>query len=346
VKRAAVFLQRRGHRAGAQTCLLRLLRQRELSDLNPVVVTGEEAWLSRECAREGIECLVEPFPSSRSLKGRLFGNSAFSSRVQERLHEKTISFIHGNDHLESLLTLALGKRLGVPTALFLRSPTMTREDFRKYDCGAHALVAAVGEDLQAAARGWSPGTAIELIHDGLEPGEFLAPKPVPAAFPRRVLVIGSDLDWKGWGDAVVVLSRLKDLQASFTGKKPEGIPENPNFQFLGRVEGFRDLVREFDLVFNPSWHESFGMAALEVLAAGVPLFSTRCGVVPRAVEDPRWLAQPRAIGEMETKLKAIAAGWPASALDVAGAQRRIRQHFLIDASAKRLLAAYKAKAIL
>jgi len=339
VKRAAVFLQRRGHRAGAQTCLLRLLRQPEIRALEPVVVTGEEAWLSRECQREGIACLVEEFPSSRSLLGRFFRNSAFAVRVKKRLQAKPILLVHGNDHLESLLTLELGKRLGVPTALFLRSPTMTLDDFVKYRCAGHRLVAAVGEDLQVKGRAWSPGAAIELIHDGLEAGEFLAPKPKPLAFPDRILVIG-------WGDAARVAEKFPSVKFFFTGDKPDGMAKAKNFEFLGRVEAFRDLARSFDLAFNPSWHESFGMAALEVLAAGVPLFSTRCGVVPRAVEDERWLARPRDVGEMTAKFKALAAGWPASALDVAAAQQRIRQSFLIGRTAEKLLAAYRAAAIL
>jgi len=346
VKRAAIFLQRRGHRAGAQTCLLRLLRQPAIRALDPVVVSGEEAWLSRECRREGVACLVEEFPSSRSLWGRFFANSAFTKRISEKLKQLQCTVVHGNDHLESLLTLELGKALGVPTALFLRSPTMTREDFDKYRCAEHRLVAAVGEELQAAARSWSPGTAVELIHDGLEPGEFLPPKPPPAKFPERILVIGSALDWKGWEDAVRVFSNFPAVKLCFTGTRPAGIAASPNYEFLGRVESFRELVREFDLAFNPSWHESFGMAALEVLAAGVPLFSTRSGVIPQVVSDPRYLAQPREVGEMAAKLNALMAGWPATALDVAAAQQRIKDKFLIGNTAGKLLAAYRARAIL
>ena len=346
MKRAAVFLQRRGHRAGAQTCLLRLLRQPGIRALEPLVVTGEEGWLSRELQRDGIACLIEEFPSSRSLAGRFFKNKSFARKVAKKLEHHNCTVIHGNDHLESLLTLELGKALGVPTALFLRSPTMTREDFEKYRCAGHQLVAAVGEDLQAAARAWLPGASVELIHDGLEPGEFLAPKPPPAKFPERILVIGSALDWKGWEDAVRVFSNFPSLKLCFTGARPAGIAENPNYKFLGRVESFRELVRGFDLAVNPSWHESFGMAALEVLAAGVPLFSTRSGVVPQVLTDPRWLAAPRDIGDMAQKLNALAAGWPATALDVAAAQRCIREKFLIGNTAQKLLAAYRARAIL
>ncbi|MGQ0654645.1 MAG: glycosyltransferase [Betaproteobacteria bacterium] len=333
---SVAFVQRRTHRAGAQTCLLRLLREPRVRALEPVLLASEEGWLTRECVREGLRCVVETFPSSRSLSARLFRNRAFARRVAQRIGR--VAMVHGNDHLESLLTLELGRARGAPSALFLRSPTMSQDDFEKYRCREHALVAAVGEELQARAHRWG-AKGVELIHDGLEPGEFLPPKPPPPHFPQRILVIGSPVEWKGWDDALEVFSRLPTAELSFTGKG-EKQPGSGKAIYLGRVEAFRDLVRTFDLVVNPTWHESFGMAALEVLAAGVPLFSTRSGVIEQVVHDARWLATPRNVEEMAGKLSALAAGWPASALDVAACQARIRDRFLVARSAERLLARY------
>ena len=345
---SVLFVQRRTHRAGAQTCLLRLLREPRIRALDPVLLASEEGWLTRECAREGVKCVVEPFPSSRSLSARLFRNRAFARRAAPRLAQVAakVTLVHGNDHLESLLTLEVGDALGAHTALFLRSPTMTREDFEKYRCGEHPLVAAVGEDLQARARSWG-ARGVGLIHDGLEPGEFLAPKAPPPAFPRRILVIGSPVEWKGWDDALAVFSLLEKeipLEIAFTGKGEKRL-ESSKVEYLGRVEAFRDLVRSYDLVFNPTWHESFGMAALEVLAAGVPLFSTRSGVIAQVVHDERWLAKPREVSEMASKLKALSTDWPSSALDVAACQQRIRGRFMVAQSAAKLVAAYEALAL-
>jgi glycosyltransferase involved in cell wall biosynthesis len=345
---SVLFIQRRTHRAGAQTCLLRLLREPRIRALDPVVLASEEGWLTRECAREGVKCVVEPFPSSRSLSARLFRNRAFARRAAPRIAQVApkVTLVHGNDHLESLLTLEVGDALGAKTALFLRSPTMSGEDFEKYRCADHPLLAAVGEALQARARS-AGARKVELIHDGLEPGEFLAPKPPSPAFPKRILVIGSPVEWKGWDDALAVFSLLEKelpLEIAFTGKGEKRL-EQSKVEYLGRVEAFRDLVRGYDLVFNPSWHESFGMAALEVLAAGVPLFSTRSGVIEQVVHDERWLAKPRDVPEMAARLKALAADWPSSALDVAACQARIRGRFMVEHSAAKLQAAYAALAL-
>ena len=98
----------------------------------------------------------------------------------------------------------------------------------------------------------------------------------------------------------------------------------------------------FDLAINPSWMESFGMAAMEVLAAGVPLLSTRSGVIDQVLRDERYLVKPRDAGEMQAKLLALAAGWPGSALDVAACQRRLRERFPVERSAQKLAQAYAA----
>ena len=349
MKKAVVFLQRRAHRAGAQTCLLRLLRQPALRALNPVVVTAERGWLAGECERAAITCLVEEFPSSRSLSGRLFRNALFARRIARRLRAMEIEpvLVHGNDFLEGLLTRELGKRLQVRTALFLRSAPMTRGDFDKYRCADADLVVAVGDELQQRAGGWAPGKSIALIHDGMEAEDFLPPKPPPPAFPAKILVIGSPLDAKGWADAAAAFRELQGNPAfphvslSFTGSQPGNVPlQGLHATFLAREENFRDLARRFDLAINPSWMESFGMAAMEVLAAGVPLLSTRTGVIDQVVSDERYLVKPRDAGEMRDKLRALAAGWPESALDVAECQRRIRERFLIERSARKLAQAY------
>ena len=345
MKPAVVFLQRRAHRAGAQTCLLRLLRQPAMREHHPVVVSSERGWLTEACEREAIACLVEEFPSSRSLAGRLAGNAAFARRVARRLG-RAPGIVHGNDFQEGLLTLALGRRLRARTALFLRSAPMTRADFGKYRCAEANLLAAVGDELQARARLWAPGKSVSLVYDGLEPADFLAPKAPTTTFPAEILVIGSPLEAKGWSEAVDAFTRdpaLARASLTFTGSQPPRLNLGGlKAKFLGRVENFRELARGFDLAVNPSWMEGFGMAALEVLAAGVPLFSTRTGVIELAIADERWLARPRDAAEMGGKLAALAAGWPGTALDVAACQQRIRQRFSAERSAQVLSQAYAA----
>lgn len=352
-----IFLQRRTHRAGAQTCLARLLRHPAMQQWRPVLVCEDDGWLARTCRADGVPVLVNPFPSARTLSGRLWRNQAFAGQVasQLRQHGFTPTLVHANDHWDALLGLALARRLQVPAAVFLRSPGMRTEDYDKYGCREHDLVITVGDELNQRVQYWDPGRGARLIHDGLEAGEQLPPKPKPPRFPDKVLVLGSALDWKGWAHLTEALAQLQaagqlpPLQWDFTGDLPDPARNNlrlerlttGQFNFLGRVEQFRELVRQYDLAVQTSWHESFGMAALETLFAGVPLLSTRVGVIEQVLEAPAFLAPPRQPAALAQALRHLMAHWAELDPGVERAQQLIRARFSIDHTVEKLHRAYE-----
>ena len=55
--------------------------------------------------------------------------------------------------------------------------------------------------------------------------------------------------------------------------------------FLGQQEQIGELLASADVFFLPSLQESFGLAALEAMAAGVPVVATRVGGLPELVGD-------------------------------------------------------------
>ncbi len=354
---SVVFLQKRVHRAGAQTCLARLLRHAEMRQWQPVLVCEGEGWLSAEARRAGVTVITTLFPGSRSLAARLWGNAQFARRVRQQIAAAGIrpGLVHANDHWEGLLGLALARDLGVRSAIFLRSPGMTREDYFKYRCREYDLIIAVGDELQQRVRGWDAERNIRLIHDGIEASEHCPLKPKPPVCPARILVIGSPLNWKGWADlteALFILQTeggLPDWQFDFTGDRPDPKLndlklerlQKGQYKFLGRVEKFRDLVREYDLVINPTRQESFGMAAIEVLFAGVPLLSTRTGIIEQAQENPLFLVPPRQAQVLAAALKHLMSNWAGVETGVAAAQENIRRKFLVDHGVSKLCAAYR-----
>src|SRR6185295_8016936 len=55
--------------------------------------------------------------------------------------------------------------------------------------------------------------------------------------------------------------------------------------FLGEQEDVERVYAASDLFLLPSEHESFGLAALEALACGVPVIGTDSGGLPEVVKD-------------------------------------------------------------
>lgn len=57
--------------------------------------------------------------------------------------------------------------------------------------------------------------------------------------------------------------------------------------FLGKQDNVHDLLPLADLMLMPSQMESFGLAALEAMACGVPAIATRVGGVPELIDHGR-----------------------------------------------------------
>lgn len=58
-----------------------------------------------------------------------------------------------------------------------------------------------------------------------------------------------------------------------------------DIRFFGRVDDIADLLRGADLFLLPSETESFGLAALEAMACGVPVVASKAGGIPEVVAD-------------------------------------------------------------
>ncbi len=60
---------------------------------------------------------------------------------------------------------------------------------------------------------------------------------------------------------------------------------NGRVSFLGSFPRIEELLSVCDLFLLPSVQESFGLAALEAMASGVPVVASRIGGIPEVVED-------------------------------------------------------------
>jgi glycosyltransferase involved in cell wall biosynthesis len=345
---SVLFVQNATHRAGAQTCLVRLVSHARARLWHPVILCSSPGWLTEECERRGIQYLVEPFPRSRSIGSRLIFNTGFARTVKKRLDHRSIqpTIVQANDHWEGLLGVHLAHTLSARSAIFLRTSRITREQYYKYQCDRYDVIVCVGAALQERIQLWEKWKQIELFNDGVEEADFLPPREKTQSAPKRLLVIGAQRSSKGWADLVEALSvqarfgRWLPEQVDFTGEAPsptendlklQRIPK-VRFRFLGHTNHFRELVRKYDLVINPSRIDSFGMAAVETLAAGVPLLSSRTGVLEQIIDDEYMLFPPEKPEALAEALNFVITNWSDLDFAILTAQENISRRFSVSQS--------------
>lgn len=322
-----VFIQKRANRGGAQVALSRLMTAQALRELSPLVVLGAEGWLADELRTQSIDVFVTGVPSVRSLSARLWGNRAFVRRVAARV-EKPLAVI-ANNHQEAMLAAELGRATGARSAVILRDSYLTKDVLEKYGWDEPDHTLAVGGTLASLAEGCNASVPVTTINDSITPSDFMPPK--SSTSPQKILVVGGSDQRKGWSDwieaveaAKKIMPEVGNLQFDFTGKAD--LSAVGNYRFLDKTNNFRDLVRSYDLVIHPSRSEAFGLAAVEAVAAGVPVLTTRTGIFANGLRYPEYLSMEAGEAEaMGQKFAALLKSWDQVQPAFADAQSSVKR---------------------
>lgn len=194
---------------------------------------------------------------------------------------------------------------------------------------------------------------------------------IPAAEREALLgrlgVQGEFLLYSGGGDERKNLPRLIEAysrlpkalrqrhQLVFAGRIPHGIVvalqekgrqatlEEGELVFTGYITD-DELVRLYNLchlyVF-PSWHEGFGLPALEAMACGAPVIGANTSSLPEVIGHPQALFDPLEIASIAAKLQEVLEREPLRLLLKEHGEQHART-FSWEASAKKALGAWEA----
>ena len=154
---------------------------------------------------------------------------------------------------------------------------------------------------------------IAVIPNFIDPTRYRADegRQTGAGSSERLLVHVSNFRRvKRTGDVVAVFARVAErlpARLLMVGDGPERSRAEESVRalgldgavdWLGNQDRVEDILRRADLFLLPSRQESFGLAALEALACGVPVVGTRAGGLPEVVIDGS-CGTLREIGDVE-----------------------------------------------
>jgi N-acetyl-alpha-D-glucosaminyl L-malate synthase BshA len=231
-------------------------------------------------------------------------------RVVTTLHGTDITLV-GSDASYLPITRHSILRSDAVTApsAFLRDDTYARLGIDPSDCPIQVVPNFVDTDFYRPrafgepdpTAGWFPG------HEGL-------PLLVHVSNFRPLKRVDRVLD------VAVAVARQRPCRLLLVGDGPDAAAIDARLEGLGlpavRVAGdvaVEQIVRAADVFLLPSETESFGLAALEALASGVPVVASRVGGLPEVVQHGvnGWLVAPDDVQGMADAAVAVLAAGPA-----------------------------------
>jgi glycosyltransferase involved in cell wall biosynthesis len=234
----------------------------------------------------------------RTLRGERFaivhqhyGGRSVTSLARAATHAKIVWHLHG--------------RILEPKGLELVSSTAR---------GADAVIA-----VSRAVAGRVAGGAVRVIYSGVA----LPPQGAPRHHTGSTIVLGTAgrlVKLKGVEYLLRAMDKLRNefpsMRLEIAGSGPEreklkaavaraGLERH--VKFLGWVDNITNVLSSWDIFVMPSLEEGFPIAALDAMAAGLPVVATLVGGIPELVEDgvTGWLVPARDVESLISRLRLL-----------------------------------------
>ncbi len=235
--------------------------------------------------------------------------------LRRRRSFRLVVSLHG-DELLRWIRQDTGQR--TKDRAFQRLQTILRQADAVTACSRYLLDQAIGLEPAVTAKG-------QVIHNGIDLVRFQDrtifrhPRPYLLAFGRLSRVKGFDLLLEAWARLAADYLDL-DLLIAGDGEECAALRSQAECLglagrvcFTGRLdpEGVVHLLNGSEFVVVPSRNETFGISALEAMAAGKPLVATQVGGVPEFITGPANQLVPATVEGLVQGLNTLLAQPPA-----------------------------------
>jgi N-acetyl-alpha-D-glucosaminyl L-malate synthase BshA len=271
------------------------------------------------------EVEIEDYPLLRQFPYTL----ALASKVAEVARAKRLEILHAHYAIPFGAAALLAKQiirerpLKVVTTLHGTDITLVGNNasFRPVtEMTIHEsdAVTAVSDFLvEETSRQFDVQRSIDRVYNFIDPQQHdVAPCPClpPKRSPqeRTIMHVSNFRPVKRVEDVVAIFARIceaVDARLALVGDGPDAAAARDSaerlgvldrVEFVGVVDHIASLLAAADLFLLPSSTESFGLAALEAMASGVPVIASRVGGLPEVIEDgvTGYLAPPGNVERM------------------------------------------------
>jgi glycosyltransferase involved in cell wall biosynthesis len=268
------------------------------------------------------------------------------------LRPQDFAIVHLHFGGRSVVSLARSAT-GAKIVRHLHGRILEPQGLAPVNVSAHGLDAVVAVS-QAVAERVVDGPA-RVIYAGLPITPGSNPPPRPSHSEMVIGTAGRLVELKGIEYLIRATAALQSefpalrLEIAGSGPQRTKLEEivsaaglKAKVKFLGWIDDIGAVLPNWDVFVMPSLEEGFPIAALDAMAAGLPVIASSVGGVPELIEDGKsgWLAPPRDVEALTSRLHLLL-GNPELRQSVgAAAYCRVRDQFSAAQMARNIALLY------